>query len=188
MERTTTTIPRFPVKTVGRREIETELIRKSIHMLVALVPIIAYYSKTVTVFVLASGILIYSFSEYFRLSGGEVLSFPASRWPLHASGTGTFRFRACHPRIGAMIALLLYPHPAATLAIFALALGDSFSSIIGKLFGRVRIPFTGGKTLAGSLACFVVVTWVSFRLTALLRSPRPSGLWQPFSKPFPRET
>ncbi len=138
-------------------------------MLVALVPIIAYYSKTVTVFVLASGILIYSFSEYFRLSGGG--GTVISRLTLAASrerDRGRFVLGPVTLGIGAMIALLLYPHPAATLAIFALALGDSFSSIIGKLFGRVRIPFTGGKTLAGSLACFVVVTWVSFRLTGSL--------------------
>ena len=146
-------------------------------MLVALVPILAYYNKTATVLILASGILLYGFSEYFRLSGGGIAV--VSRLTLAASrerDRGRFVLGPITLGIGTMIALLLYPHPAATLAIFALALGDSFSSIIGKLFGRVRIPFTGGKTLAGSLACFVVVTWVSFRLTGSLETAAAIGL------------
>ena len=52
---------------------------------------------------------------------------------------------------------MLYPERAAFIAIYALAFGDSISSIVGKLFGRVEIPFTGGKTFIGSAACFMMV-------------------------------
>jgi dolichol kinase len=49
---------------------------------------------------------------------------------------------------------LLYPEPAASLGIYALAFGDGLSSVVGKLFGRIPIPGTGGKTVEGSSAAF----------------------------------
>ncbi len=33
---------------------------------------------------------------------------------------------------------------------------------MGKIFGRVRLPFTRGKTLTGSLSCFAAVFLSSF--------------------------
>jgi phytol kinase len=59
--------------------------------------------------------------------------------------------------LGALLSLLLYPNPAASIAIYALAFGDGLSSLVGKSFGSVRIPFTGGKSLEGSLTCMVAV-------------------------------
>ena len=67
--------------------------------------------------------------------------------------------------IGAMLALLLYPKTASTIAIFALAFGDSAAALIGKSVGGIRIPLTRGKTLAGSFACFAVVLAVTYRFT-----------------------
>jgi dolichol kinase len=64
-----------------------------------------------------------------------------------------------------MLALMLYPEPAATIAILALAFGDSISSLVGKLYGNLKIPLTGGKTFAGSIACFLVVLFVAYRIT-----------------------
>jgi dolichol kinase len=31
--------------------------------------------------------------------------------------------------------------------------------VVGKLFGRVSLPWTGGKTLEGSLAAFAAIFW-----------------------------
>ncbi len=177
MARTASITYRFPAKTIGKREIETELVRKAIHMLVAFVPAMAYYNKMGTVIILAIGTVCYGFSEYFRLAGSGIgivsrITTIASR----DRDKGKFVMGPVTLGIGSMLALMMYPHPAATLAIFALALGDSFSSIIGKLFGRVRIPFSGGKTFAGSLACFMVVFWISFRFTGSLRIALSIGL------------
>ena len=63
--------------------------------------------------------------------------------------------------VGAMLALTLYPLPASAIAIYALAFGDGFASLAGKVFGTTRIPFTGGKTLQGSLTCFFAVLVVN---------------------------
>jgi dolichol kinase len=72
--------------------------------------------------------------------------------------------------IGAMLSLLLYPLPAASIAIYALAFGDGFASLVGTTVRGPRLPFLRGKTLAGSLACFTVVFIVTLRITA-----RPVG-------------
>ena len=51
----------------------------------------------------------------------------------------------------------MLPLPCAKIGIFALAFGDGLASLAGKLFGRIKIPHTGGKTLEGSLTCFTAV-------------------------------
>ena len=64
--------------------------------------------------------------------------------------------------IGIICASLLWKQEAARIGVYALAFGDGFASLIGKLIGRVHIPFTNGKTAAGSLACFFAVFLSSF--------------------------
>ena len=66
---------------------------------------------------------------------------------------------------GVLLTAALYPALPAAVGICALAFGDGLASLVGKCFGRVRIPFTGGKTVAGSLACFVAIFCSSYLLT-----------------------
>jgi len=146
-------------------ELRGELVRKSLHMLIALVPSIATLAGVgPTLAILTTGVLFYAGAEYVRLQGGSIgiittLTIVASRprdWGRFVLGPVTLG-------IGAMLALLLYPAPAAFLAIYALAFGDGLASVIGKLFGSVEI--IGGKTVEGSLACFVAVFAVTIGLT-----------------------
>ena len=44
----------------------------------------------------------------------------------------------------------------------ALAFGDGLASLAGKFLGNLHIPYTGGKTCAGSLMCFVAIFVSSF--------------------------
>jgi phytol kinase len=67
-----------------------------------------------------------------------------------------------------MLSLLLYPSTAAAIAIYALAFGDGFASLAGKLFRSPSIPFTRNKTLAGTLACFIAVFLGTWKLTGRL--------------------
>jgi dolichol kinase len=71
--------------------------------------------------------------------------------------------------MGALLALLFYPSPAASIAIYSLAFGDGFASLVGKLFGRVRPAFLCGKSVEGSLACFVAVLISAWRVSWDLR-------------------
>ena len=145
------------VRTV-RDDLVTEFYRKSIHLLIGVVPLVASYYFEFTVFMLIAGTLFYTFAELARLSGREVyiisgVTRAASRFRDH----DRFVMGPVTLSIGALLALMLYPERAAFIAIYALAFGDGISSIVGKLFGRVEIPFTGGKTFIGSASCFMMV-------------------------------
>jgi dolichol kinase len=149
--------------TTRSEELQTELLRKTIHMFIALVPLAAELHMQLTIIALTAGILFYTWAEAQRLSGRPVLL--VGRITRHASrrqDAAGFELGPVTLAFGALIALMLYPAPASTLAIYALAFGDGFSSLIGKMLQSAELPFTGGKTLAGSLACLTVVTAVSF--------------------------
>jgi dolichol kinase len=45
-----------------------------------------------------------------------------------------------------MLSLLLYPDPAASIAIYALAFGDGLASLVGKLVGRIRPASLWGRS------------------------------------------
>jgi len=70
--------------------------------------------------------------------------------------------------LGVLFALVMFPPVAACVGVFALAFGDGIASLAGKLFGRKKIPYTGGKTFEGSIACFLAVAVSSF---AVLHDP-----------------
>jgi len=139
-------------------ELKTEIIRKTLHFSIALAPIMASVNMVATVFTLMIGTLGYTLMEYLRLSGVKV--------PVVSSITSM----ASRPRdfnrfvmgpvtlgLGALLALLLYPSNAAVIAIYALAFGDGIASLAGKFFGKWRPAFLYGKSIEGSISCFIVV-------------------------------
>lgn len=158
-------------------EVRTELVRKSLHMLIAVVPVMASINLPVTFAMLCCGTLLYSYAEMIRCSGGSVwIISRITELAARGRDKDSFILGPVTLGIGALLALLVYPAPAATIAIFALAFGDSFSSIIGKSFGRIKIPFTNGKSFAGSFACFFSVFIVSYYMTRDYRTAVIIGL------------
>lgn len=149
------TLPGFYI----RPEIQTELIRKSIHMLIAAVPLIStVFSAAFALLLLASGTLLYSYSEHMRHQGitipiiTRITELASRKRDLNRFVLGPITLG-----LGAMLALMLYPAPAAFMAIYALAFGDGLAGLVGKAIGRIKIPASRGKTLEGSLACFTAV-------------------------------
>jgi len=139
-------------------EAKTEIVRKAIHFLIALSPGMAAINYPLTVLALMAGILGYTFMELLRLSGVKIpvisaLTAMASR----PRDIGVFVLGPVTLGIGALLALLLFPSPAACIGIFALAFGDGFAGLIGKLFGRIRPAFLFGKSVEGSAACFAAI-------------------------------
>jgi len=139
-------------------ELKTEIVRKSIHFLIALSPLMAAINRPVTVLLLMAGTLGYTLMEYLRLNGVKVpvissLTSMASR----SRDIGHFVMGPVTLGFGALIALFLYPSPVASIAIYALAFGDGFASLVGKLFGSWRPAILRGKSVEGSLACFTAV-------------------------------
>jgi dolichol kinase len=56
---------------------------------------------------------------------------------------------------GILLAVLLLPRTEAMLGALFLILGDLAAGIVGRRWGRTR-PWSGGKSLEGSAACFLV--------------------------------
>lgn len=145
-----------------------EFIRKSLHMTIALVPAIATVAGVFsTLALLAAGVLAYTAAEYVRLQGHSVVfissvTILASR----ERDRGHFVAGPVTLGIGTMLALLLYPAPAAFLAIYALAFGDGLAALIGRAFGTIQI--LPGTSLEGSLACFVAVYAAAYVVTGRL--------------------
>jgi dolichol kinase len=67
--------------------------------------------------------------------------------------------------LGAMISLLLYPEPSASIAIYALAFGDGLAALAGRVVGGPRIPLLRGKTFSGSLSCFAAVFVMAYHVS-----------------------
>ena len=147
-------------------ELKTELVRKSIHMAISLVPLIAAIDKGFAFALLAGGIVIYTYSEILRNEGVSVVFITGIKeLALRERDRDRFAMGPVTLAMGAMAALFFYPQPAAAVAIYALAFGDGFASLAGKFAGKRKIPFTGGKTYIGSLACFTAVFFTSYRIT-----------------------
>jgi dolichol kinase len=113
-----------------------------------------------------AGTLAYIWMETLRFSGVKVplissLTSMASR----SRDMGQFVMGPVTLGLGALLALRLYPSPAASIAIYALAFGDGFASLIGKFFGRLRPAFLFGKSVEGSLACFTAVFIAAWRVS-----------------------
>ncbi len=144
--------------TVGK-DISKELVRKSLHLLIACTPILAMFFGTyATIVLLVFGVAIYSLAEYLRLLGIRVpLISQITEIAMRRRDQGHFVLGPVTLGFGTILALFMYPDPAASVAIYALAFGDGLSSVAGKVFGNIRIPFTGGKSVEGSLTCFVAV-------------------------------
>jgi phytol kinase len=149
----------------------SEVLRKSIHMTVALVPGLAALTGIGPVLaLLASGIIVYSYAEFLRAQGrplaviGTITVMAARERDLDRPALGPITLA-----LGAMTALLLYPHTAATVAIYTLAFGDGLAGVVGRLFGTIRIPFTDGKTVEGSTAGLVGVFLAVYFVTGNAR-------------------
>ena len=141
------------------KDISKELVRKSLHLLIACTPTLANLLGTYnTILLLALGIFVYNAAEYLRLKGIRVPFISRlTEIAMRQRDQGHFVLGPITLGLGAMLSLMLYPEPAATVAIYALAFGDGLSSVAGKVFGTIRIPFTGGKSVEGSLTCFIAV-------------------------------
>jgi dolichol kinase len=150
-----------------REEIIIEITRKSIHLVIAVVPTLLYFSRPLTIFLLSAGTLLYAILESLRRKG---INIPlVSRLTSQAArlrDAGRFVKGPITLGLGALLSVLLFPTLEASIAVYILAFGDSFSSLVGKTIGRIRMPFTRGKSLEGSLTCFVAAFVPTFVMSA----------------------
>jgi len=136
--------------------LKAELARKGLHLLIAFVPALASLSLSNTVLLLMAGILFYTCAESLRFLGFQIpLISPVTEALLRERERERFVLGPVTLGLGAILALLVFPPKAAAAAIYAVAFGDSASSLAGRFLGRMRPAFMAGKSIEGSLACFI---------------------------------
>jgi len=143
--------------------VRAEFARKGIHILIALVPALAAFNRSNTALILMGGVFFYACAEEARFLGFTP--------PLIASITarvqrkredGHFALGPITLGLGALLALLLFPPQIAAVAVYVIAFSDSAATLVGKFLGRLRPAFMAGKSVEGSLACFVASALVCF--------------------------
>lgn len=139
--------------------LDRELIRKAIHLLVALVPPLAAVNLPVTMGLLMAGTLFYTAAEAMRLTGIRVAVVSGLTVAAARPGDTGFVLGPVTLGLGAMLALLLYPLPASAIAIYALAFGDSAASVIGMAFAGRRMPLNRNKTVPGTWPALPRCSW-----------------------------
>jgi len=140
-------------------------------MLIALVPTLAALDRSNTALLLMAGVLFYSCAESFRFLGFSLpLISSVTKVVSRRREQGHFAIAPITLGLGAFLAISIFPPPAAAAAIYALAFGDSLSTITGKFLGRLRPAFLCGKSVEGSLVCFAVSTLAAYLVFSELKT------------------
>jgi len=134
-----------------------EIRRKAIHLSFILVPLIYLYDVLPRPFIvrgLLAAVLVSFVFELFRLHDARV-RFLVSRFfrDLVRRHEAKQLLGSTYLLIAAVLTIELFSKEIAVSALGALVLGDTAAALVGKTIGRVRVL---GKTLEGSIACFVV--------------------------------
>ncbi|MDR2193773.1 MAG: SEC59/DGK1/VTE5 family protein [Treponema sp.] len=137
--------------------LKTEIIRKSLHVLIGFSPLLASIDRPLTIALLTFGVAFYAVMEILRLNGVRIPLLSLITEKAMRERDRGFVKGPVTLGIGALASLLLFSPPIAHIAIYALAFGDGLSSLVGRLFGRLRPHFLSEKSVEGSSACFAAV-------------------------------
>lgn len=138
--------------------LKKEFFRKTIHLCSAFIPLLLRYAFWPIICLLILAVILYSICEYARLQGKTILLISKiTETAARKRDENKFVLGPVTLVLGILFAALLLPLRSATVGIYALAFGDGLASLVGKIFGHIKIPLTQGKTVAGSSACFVAV-------------------------------
>jgi len=135
----------------------SEFSRKIFHLLNMVIPLIHVYSieERMGMLIFLSLMLIFCFFiEVFRIQYlilnkffKKYLHFMMRYSEKEGEITGATWVFA-----GSLFTIILVPKPFCIVALFFLAVGDTFAALVGKSYPFLKI---GRKTLSGSIACFV---------------------------------
>jgi len=160
-----------------KAELGAEVIRKSIHMLIALVPSISVViGRSGAALLLMGGVLFYACAEGLRFLGFSLpLVSGVTKAVSRKREQGRFALAPVTLGLGALIAISVFPQAEAAAAIYALAFGDSASTLAGKFLGSLRPAFLSGKSLEGSFTCFTVSAFAAFLVFSDLKTALAVG-------------
>jgi phytol kinase len=144
-----------PGISLKKQLLKRELYRKAIHFLGVPIPFLAYYNRNIVVALLTVVIVFYSLSELFRTFG---FHFPFISYITKRSERITETRRIITGplslTIGILATLFFFPVSVYMPAILIVCIADSLSSLVGRAYGRVALPFFQ-RTIEGSLAFFL---------------------------------
>lgn len=135
-----------------------EIFRKTIHICSCFVPLFLKIAYLPTIILLVCALLFYTLCEILRLKGKNIpLISKITEIASRKRDENKFVLGPVTLVCGILIVALLLPLDYAKVGIYALSFGDGLASLVGRLFGKITIPGSKGKTVAGSLACFCAV-------------------------------
>jgi acyl phosphate:glycerol-3-phosphate acyltransferase len=142
------------------KKLTTELYRKAIHISSIVIPLAYRYlineNRTVAFYILFPAALIFIGLEIMRL---EHRTF--KRIIYRAVGILFRRHEfndfsgACYVFVSAVFCIVFFDPDVAFVALSSLAIGDTFAALAGMRWGRRKVIGIG-KSVEGSLACFIV--------------------------------
>lgn len=141
-----------------KNTIKKEIFRKSIHICSAIIPFLLDVNYFLTLGLLFFALLLYCIFEGMRLKGKSIpFVSKITEVAARKRDENKFVLGPVTLVIGIILAAVFLDSKGYHAGIYALAFGDGLASLFGKLFGRVRVAFTKGKTCVGSLTCFLAV-------------------------------
>lgn len=139
-------------------DILKECFRKGIHLCSSFVPLLLAFAHDLTIVLLFLALILYLISEVLRFKGFNIPVISViTNIAARKRDENHIVWGPVTLVIGILISSIFFDLKPATVGILALAFGDGTASLMGKLFGKTQIPFTGGKTVVGSLSCFFAV-------------------------------
>lgn len=147
-------------------ELKMELKRQSVHFTgLGMIPIIYIFGSELASFLIASGALVlFGYSIYVRRKNEHTrfkklrkVNDKVQKILDSMDRNDPFPYRGALYMLisGAAVALLFSP-AIASAAIAVLCVGDSFSTIVGKLKGKHILPVSSHKTWEGTITFFTM--------------------------------
>ena len=145
-----------------------EFRRKGVHFGAVLVPVLAGINFSITLNLLMAITVLFIFSELLRLNG---VSLPVisliTRLCIRTREQRHFTIAPVTLSLGIILSLLLFPKLIAGVVIFIVAFSDSIATVIGRFYGRVKIPYNQGKKCGRFNSFFCRCLYMFYFLSAL---------------------
>ncbi len=133
-----------------------ELRRKSVHACSIFIPFFSGVNYNLTLMILLTITVFFIFSECVRLNGSR---FPVlgiiTRLCVRSNEVRQFTLAPLTLAVGVLLSLVFFSELIAYVVIVILAFADSFATIVGKFYGRIKIPYNRKKSVEGSMTFFV---------------------------------
>ena len=133
-----------------------ELRRKAVHACSMFIPFLSGVNFHMTLVLLLTITVLYMVSECVRLNG---IRFPVlgliTRLCVRSNEMRQLTLAPLTLAVGVILSLVFFSELIAFVVILILAFADSFATLVGKFYGRAKIPYNRKKSVEGSVAFFV---------------------------------